>query len=223
MASPSTRPKFISKAHESTRRCRSAASQPLGLSLSLLVRRYHFVAPSNGHDRGLRVHAVLVDLKLMAAASKLAHELVGAGAGDDESRAMKMTCAAAGILGWLCTHAGSGPGDWYAPFCGSEKIQTLGHASKSAMQGKFTFDRSTTPRQRDYIKHWRALAAHCMQSPDNSCSESWKPPCAPTCNGTACKPMSQEKLWMTATRHDGAPSRSSAALRSIQFVAGLLH
>jgi hypothetical protein len=103
---------------------------------------------------------------------------------------MTTMCAAAGMLGWLCAHGASGPGTWYAPFCGSDKIQTLGRASAGAMQGEFRFDPSTTPKQREYIEHWRALAAHCLQSPDNSCSEKWKPPCAPTCDGAACKPIS---------------------------------
>jgi hypothetical protein len=99
-------------------------------------------------------------------------------------------CEAPGMLGWLCVQAASGARTWYAPFCGSKKIQMLGRASKSAMQGEFTFDPSTTPEQREYIEHWRGLAAHCMQSPDNSCNESWKLPCAQTCDGPACTPSS---------------------------------
>jgi hypothetical protein len=93
------------------------------------------------------------------------------------------------MLGWLCVQKQSGATTWYAPFCGSNKIQTLGHSTASAMQGEFTFDPSATPEQREYIEHWRALAAHCMQSPDNSCYESWKLPCA-ACDGPACKPTS---------------------------------
>jgi hypothetical protein len=103
---------------------------------------------------------------------------------------MTTICPAIGMLGWLCVHAAAGPGTWYAPFCGSDKIQVLGRASGSAMQGRFTFDPSTTREQRDYIEHWRALAAHCMQSPDASCNESWKLPCLPRCDGSACKPIS---------------------------------
>jgi hypothetical protein len=99
-------------------------------------------------------------------------------------------CEAAGVLGWLCVQAASGAKTWYAPFCGSNKIQMLGRASKSAMQGEFTFDPSTTPEQREYIEHWRRLAAHCMQSPDSRCNESWHLPCAPTCDGPACTPSS---------------------------------
>jgi hypothetical protein len=99
-------------------------------------------------------------------------------------------CEAAGMLGWLCIQAASGAKTWYAPFCGSNKIQMLGHASKSAMQGEFTFDPSATTEQRAYIEHWRGLAAHCMQSPDHSCDESWKLPCASSCDGSACTPSS---------------------------------
>jgi hypothetical protein len=103
---------------------------------------------------------------------------------------MTTICGAAGMLGWLCHNAASGPASWYAPICGSDKIQPLGRASESAMQGRFTFDPSATPEQREYIEHWRALAAHCMQSPDDSCNESWKLPCSPKCNGAVCKPIS---------------------------------
>jgi hypothetical protein len=99
-------------------------------------------------------------------------------------------CEAAGMSGWLCAQAASGARTWYAPFCDSGKIQTLGRASKNAMQGEFTFDPSATSEQREYIEHWRGLAAHCMQSPDNSCKESWKLPCAPSCDGPACTPSS---------------------------------
>jgi hypothetical protein len=70
-------------------------------------------------------------------------------------------CEAAGMLGWLCVHTADGPATWYAPFCGNDGIQTLGRARSSAMQVQFTFDPSTTPEQRRYIEHWRALAAHC--------------------------------------------------------------
>jgi hypothetical protein len=106
------------------------------------------------------------------------------------TQGMTTVCGVAGMLGWLCHNAASGPAIWYAPICGTDKMQVLGRASESAMQGRFTFDPSTTREQRAYIEHWRALAAHCMHSPDNSCHESWQPPCLPKCDGAACKPIS---------------------------------
>jgi hypothetical protein len=60
---------------------------------------------------------------------------------------------APGMLGWLCVQAANGAKTWYAPFCDSNKIQTLGRATKSAMQGEFTFDPSATLEQREYIEH----------------------------------------------------------------------
>jgi len=108
-----------------------------------------------------------------------------------ERPAITFSFPTAAMSNWVQYNKNAPSSEWSANLCDAEGnpspvLVPIGRATlPGPMRGQFIYDPATTQEQRDYIDHWTALARHCEETTDDTCSEVWSPPCRP-CDDKEC-------------------------------------
>lgn len=105
-----------------------------------------------------------------------------------------MSTLSATMAAWLAFYANAQPGDWVAPVCNhgdrSVVVGTYSDPGPVVDLSKWHFVPGVDEGIRRWVTNFIDLAHQCAAEGRGCDATPWDMPCAPECDGAACRPTS---------------------------------